>query len=799
MLLPVKWLKEYVDIDEEVKTLSDKLNLSGSHVESIISLDRGIKKVVVGKILNIEKHPNADRLSITKIDVGGEVLQIVTGANNIKIGDYVPVALIGARLSKGVKIGKGKLRGVESDGMLCSLKELGFEDSIIPKAQRDGIFILDKEYPLGEDINKILNLFGEVIEFEITPNRPDCLSIIGMAREVCATFGKKLNYPPEEINEEFDDIENYINNVKIVDNDLCSRYYGKAIKDVKIQSSPLWLQLRLMEAGVRPINNIVDITNYVMLEYGVPLHAFDLSKIAGREIYIRRAVEGEKITTLDGAERNLEPSDLVIADGKKPVAIAGIMGGFDTEITESTNTIFIESAQFNKRNIRLTSKRLGLRTEASSRFERGVDPNLCEMACRRVCRLAELIGVGKIIENHIDEYEKKKEKRVIYLRPERVNKILGSDIKTDNMIEILKNLELEVEFSEGRLKVLVPTFRDDLKIEVDLIEEIGRIYGFHNMKPAHLKGILTKGGKSYKNAAEDKSKEILKGLGLNEITTYSFVSPKCFDKINLHEDSIKRRYIKLINPLGEDYSVMRTTLTPNMMEILSRNFNYGVDRAYAYEIGNIFIPTEFPIKDKLPLEKRTLCIGMYGEVDFYTIKGIVEEFLANVGIKGCDYLREENYPTFHPGRTANIIYNNKVLGVLGEIHPDVAKNYDIKERTYICELDFDSIVEEAVFERKYKALPKYPAVERDIAVVINKDILVGDIEKVIWENGKDIIEEVNLFDVYTGDQILKDKKSVAFSIVYRSDKKTLTDDEVSRVHNNIIEKIEDTFDAKLRS
>lgn len=797
MLVPVKWLKEYVDIDIDSKELADKLTMSGSHVDSIESVDKGIEKVVVGKILNIEKHPNADKLVITTVDVGEERLQIVTGATNIKVGDYVPVALVGAKLPGGMKIKKSKLRGIESYGMLCSAEELGIDEDLLPKELKGGIYILSEEYPLGSDIKEVLELYGEIIEFEITPNRPDCLSIVGMARETAATLGKKLKYPEIKINKEVDDIADYVNDIEVHDKDLCKRYYARVVKDIKLKSSPAWIQRRLIESGVRPINNIVDITNYVMLELGQPIHAFDLDKINGRKIIVRRAKEGEKIITLDGVERELKDSMLVIADVDKPIAIAGVMGGENSEVSEETTTILIESANFNGRSVRLTSKGVGLRTEASARFEKDLDPSLVDKACNRVCQLIEEIGAGTVVKGSIDIYEDKVEEREITLRPEKVNNLLGVEIKVDDMLKILNSLELKAEYENDIIHVTVPTFRKDIELEADLIEEIGRIYGFDNIQSKPLIGTLTRGEKSKIRKIEDITKDILKGLGLNEITTYSFISPKAYDKINLPEDSMKRNCIRIMNPLGEDYSVMRTTLIPNMIEVLTRNYNYGVNRAWAYEIGNIFIPKKLPVEE-LPYEIRTLCIGMYGLIDFFDIKGIVDTMLKKLGIIDCEYIREENHNTFHPGRTANIIKGNNVLGVIGEIHPKVLENYDIKERLYIAELDFEIIAFLTNLEKKYKPLPKYPAINRDIALVVDKDIMVKEIEKIIWENGSGIVEDVKLFDVYMGKQIPHGKKSVAYSITYRSYEKTLTDEEVTKVHDKIVNELEIQLNASLR-
>lgn len=798
MLLPVKWLKDYVDVNLDTKELSDLLTLSGSHVESIIDLDNGIKNVVVGHILEIKEHPNADKLCITIVDVGKEELQIVTGATNIKEGDYVPVALLGAKLPNGVKIKKGKLRGEDSFGMLCSLRELGISDNVVPKEMKDGIFILDGEYQVGLDIKEVLGLYGEVIEFEITPNRPDCLSIIGMARETSATINTEMKYPDIKIKNEEGNISDYLKDVEIVDEELCNRYYARVIKDVKIEPSPLWLQTRLMEAGVRPINNIVDITNYVMLEFGEPLHAFDLGKINGNDIFVRRAIESENIKTIDGVVRELRPSDLVIADGERPIAIAGVMGGFDTEVTDDTNIILLEAANFDDNSVRLTSKSLNLRTEASARFEKGIDSNLCEVACNRVCQLIEEINAGVVVGGAIDNYPNRQYPQKVQLRLDRVSKLLGVEVEKENIINTLNRLEFNVEKKDDNLQVEVPTFRLDVEREVDLIEEVGRIYGLHNIPNKPLVGALTRGERPYNVIIKDKVIRILQGLGLNEVMTYSFISPKAYDKIKLNSNSIKRNSVKILNPLGEDYSVMRTTIIPNMMELLSRNYNHGVNKAFAYEIGNIFIPRN-ESNTELPLERMTLTIGMYGDVDYYYIKGVVETLFKRLGMEDFRYLREENHPTFHPGRTANIVYGNRVLGIIGEVHPDVMENYEIGIPVYIGELDFEIIVEEANLINKYKPLPKYPSIIRDLAVVLDRDIPVSNIEDVIMKWGKGIIEKVELFDVYEGEQIPEGKKSIAYSITYRSYEKTLKDEDVNVVHEKIVEEIENTFEANLRS
>ena len=750
MLLPIKWLKEYVEIRENTKILADNLTLSGSHVESIISLDRGIENVVVGEILELNKHENADKLFVTNIDIGNRTLKIVTGASNLKVGDYIPVALVGAKLPNGLTIEETDFRGIMSYGMLCSLKELGFSDNVIPKEQRDGIFILNEKYPLGTDINKVLGLYGDIIEFEITPNRSDCLSIIGMARETAATFNRKLKYPKIEIKNEIDSIDNYLDSVEI-DEELCNRYYTKIIKNVEIKESPLWLQTRLMEAGMRPINNIVDITNYVMLEFGQPLHAFDLDKLNSKKIQVRKAEEGEKITTIDDVERTLKPSNLVIADENRPIAIAGVMGGFDTEVDENTTTILLESANFNSKSVRLTAKDLNLRTEASSRFEKGIDPNLCETAANRVCQLVEKIGAGTVIKNSIDVYESIREESEIILRTEYVNRLLGININPEEMTDYLERLDLKTALNGDKINVLIPTFRLDLEEEVDLIEEIGRLYGFHNIEPKPLVGVLTRGGKNYEKTIEDKANTILQSLGLNQVMTYSFISPKVYDKLNLDKNHNLRNYIKILNPLGEDYSVMRTTLIPNMLNLLSRNYNHGVEECAFYEIGNIFIPIELPVKE-LPTEKKILSIGMYGNVDFYSIKEIVGDLFKKLGIVEMEFIPKKDNPIFHPYRTAEILYKDEVVGIIGEVHMDIMENFEIEKKSYIGELDFDKIVEIANLEKTYMPLPKYPSIMRDIALVVDRDIMIGQLEKIIWKNGEDLIEEVELFDIYEGKQ-----------------------------------------------
>jgi phenylalanyl-tRNA synthetase beta chain len=797
MLLPLKWLGKYVNIEISPKELADGLTYSGSHVESITRLDKGIENVVVGRINEIERHPNADKLFVCKVDLGDKLETIVTGATNLKKGDYVPVAINGAVLAGGVSIGSTVFRGIESNGMLCSLQELGYPDNVIPKEVRDGIFVFDKEYPLGADAIEYLQLDEDVIEFEITPNRPDCLSIYGMARETAATFGWELEYPRISIKHEADDINDYTQGI-FVETPNCKRYYSRVVKDVKIGPSPLWLQTTLMNAGVRPISNIVDVTNFVMLELGEPLHAFDLDMLQGRKIIVRQAKSGESLTTLDGTERTLGEDDIIIADASMPIGIAGVMGGLDSEITQGTTTVLLEGANFSSRHIRMTSKKFGLRTEASSRFEKGIDPNLCKMAVERACQLIEEIGAGTVVKGEIDVNQSTSASRVLTLRPDRARLLIGTDIADEEMIGYLTRLEFKALLENGLIKAEVPSFRDDVEGEADLIEEVGRIYGFHRVESKPLVGGLTRGERPYNKQMELKVKNVMQGLGYNEVMTYSFISPKAYDKLNLPEDAPERKYIRLMNPLGEDYSTMRTTLLSNMMELLYRNEKRGIEEVLAYEIGSVFIPGSLPVTD-LPDEKQVLSIGVYGSKDFYFVKESLQIVFGRMGIRNLRFKPLSSHPSFHPGRTAEVYSGDESMGYFGEIHPDVLENYDIKNKVYAGVIDFDQIIRLANPEVKYKPLPKYPAVTRDIAVVVDESVLVGELEETIIENGEGLVEAISLFDIYRGNQVQDNKKSVAFSIVYRSYEGTLTEDIISRIQRNTITGLENKHNAKLRS
>lgn len=822
MLVPIEWLKDYIDLDVTTEEFCDRMIMSGSNLETCEHFCEEMENVVVGKIEKIEKHPDADKLVVCMLNVGKEEpVQIVTGAPNVFEGALVPVALHKSRIpgplhgqpkqEGGVKITKGKLRGVESFGMLCSAEELGFEDKVVPVAHKDGIWILEGDYELGQDFAEALGLKQAVVDFEITPNRPDCLAMVGMAREASATFQKPFAYPDTDIKDENGkgETKDYVS-VDIKNPESCKRYVARIVTDVKVEQSPWWLQKRLMYAGMRPINNIVDITNFVMLEYGQPIHAFDINQVKGGRIIVENAAEGEKFVTLDNNERTLTKDMLLIKDEERGIAIAGVMGGLNSEIEEDTTTIIVESANFSGDSVRATSKKLGLRTEASSRFEKGIDPNLCEAAADRVCRLIELIGAGKVCRGSVDNYPNPETAKTIDIRVDRINHVLGIDITRKDMVSMLESLEIKVEGSGNVMTVTPPTVRQDLLEEEDYIEEVARLYGYDKLPVTLPKGNC-EAGISDERALRDLTRNSLCGMGLNEIQTYSFVSPKGVDNVRIDEDSWERAFVKLINPLGEENSVMRTILTPNMMEVLARNYSRNIDKVKAFEIGNTFMANMLN-EEELPDEQYSLCIGMYGKnEDFFSLKGIVEELLKVLGIKGAVFEAESEYGVYHPGRCAriavpsgrqgaedaDILYDE--LGIMGEIHPDVAENYGMDGvRIYCCELMFDAIMRHADTEIVYTPLPKYPSTSRDIALLVDEDMAVGKIEEVIRKHGKKILEDVKLFDVYRGKQVEEGKKSVAFTLTYRDKDKTLTDDEVAAVHNDVLNALKDKLNAVLR-
>lgn len=802
MLVPIEWLKDYTTVNGSIDDFCEKMIMSGSNLESCQFFGEEIKDVIIGKIVRIVNHPDADRLVICYVEAGAEELtQIVTGATNVFEGAFVPVAIHGSKLPGNKKITRGILRGIESNGMLCSMEELGFEDKVISSHQRGGIWILnglmpDDSWKLGQDLVEVLGLKTVAVDFEITPNRPDCLCMIGMARESAATFGEKLQYPETRCEKETGSAGDYIT-VEIRKPELCRRYVARVVTDVKIQESPWWLQKRLMFAGMRPINNIVDITNFVMLEYGSPLHAFDIRCIEGAKIIVDTAEQGELFVSLDGSERKLNESMLLIKDASKSVAIAGIMGGQNSEIASDTSTILIEAANFDGDSIRSTSKRLNLRTEASSRFEKGIDSNLCEAAADRVCRLIEILGAGTVVGGSVDVYPAPSTMPMVQVRTARVNNVLGISIPRGEMAGIFESLEMKVEGNEETMQVTPPSVRQDLIEEVDFIEEIARIYGYDKM-PMTLPRGNQEARKSRERQLKDLAKETMCALGANEVQTYSFVSPKGVDYVRIAEDSWERNFVKIINPLGEENSVMRTILTPNMMEVLGRNFSRNIDKVRAFEIGNTFTQN-MTNPEGLPDEQDSMAVAAYGKDEsFYTLKGMLVEMLRVFGIADIRFESESDYGVYHPGRCARIIFGDVELGIMGEVHPEVCEKYGINTKCYCGELMFDVVMKAANIEKAYKPLPKYPSTSRDIALLVTEDVQVGMLENIIKENGSDILEKIQLFDVYRGKQIGEGQKSVAFSLTYRGADKTLTDEDVAKVHNKVLSELKEKAKATLR-
>lgn len=814
MLAPIEWLKDYTDIDVSTEEFCDRMIMSGSNIETVELLGDGIEGVVAGKVLSVEKHPDATKLSICQVDVGREnPVQIVCGASNIRADIFVPVALVGAHVPGpfhsqppvpgGVTIEEGELRGVKSEGMICSCGELGYDDKVVPVAHKDGIWILPKDVSMkpGEDIVDVLGLKSEVVDFEITPNRPDCLSITGMARESAATFEKKLICPEVSLKEEGSgNAKDYVK-IEIKKPEFCRRYEARIATDIKVEESPWWMQKRLMYAGMRPINNIVDITNFVMLEYGQPLHAFDVRTVRGGKIVIDTAEKGSKFTTLDEKERIMGEDILMIQDEEGPIGIAGIMGGLDSEIKEDTTTILIESANFDGDNIGKSSKQLGHRTEASSRFEKGIDPNLSQMAVDRVCHLIEKLGYGKVEKGCVDNYPNKLIPWSCSVRVARVNHVLGTDISSEEMTKILKNLECEVEENGDSLTVTPPTLRLDLEKEYDFIEEIARIYGYDKL-PMTLPRDVSRAKQSRVYTIRDNARNLMSAMGAYEIQTYSFVSPKDADRVGIPEDSWERDYVTVLNPLGEENSAMRTILTPGMLDTLGRNFARGNERVRAYEIGTVF-SKNYIQPEELPEETDAMSIGLYGEgEDFFTLKGMVSELMEKLGVTNVEFEAESEYGVYHPGRCARFYVekdNDSVeLGIMGEVHPDVAKEYGIGTRCYACEMFFDNVERMAKTGIAYTPLPKYPSSSRDIAILVDEDVPAAGMEKEIERAAGEILESVKLFDVYRGEQVESGKKSLAFNLIYRDAEKTLTDKEVDEVHEKVVLALKDKFNAILR-
>lgn len=806
MKTSVEWLREYSDIDVSTTELGDKLTMTGTKVEEIIQKGNDIKNVVVGKILEIKPHPNADKLVITQVDVGNEKIQIVTGAKNIKENDIVPVARDGAELPNGKKIKTSSLRGIESCGMMCSIGELNLSKEDYPDQIEDGIMILGKENEknIGKDIVDVLNLREDIIDFEITPNRPDCLSIEGIGRETAATLDKPFKNPRKNLDnlniENKEEIEGL--KAEIKDPDLCYRYIARVVKNVKIGQSPEWMKRRLKACGMRSINNIVDITNYVMLEMGQPMHAFDINSIDGKHIIVRRAKNGEKITTLDEVERTLDENDLVISDEKKPIAIAGVMGGMNSEIEENTKTIVFESAMFYGGNIRKTAKKVGLRTESSSRFEKGLSSENTLRAINRAIELIKELNAGDPVDGMIDVYPTKQKINKIKLDVDRINLLLGTHISKDEMIKILNKLDIKVENDMA----IAPYFRMDLAFVADIAEEIARYYGYDKLDTTLVGSGSTIGIRNKEQKIESKIQEELVANGLSEIYTYGFLGEKDLEKANINKDRVKET-IKITNPLGDEFKLMRPSTIPSMLQTLALNNNRKNQEVKLFDISRNYRNTNNQIENgEVPLEERILTIGMYGEnIDFYVLKGLVENVLEASNVLHYDIEKETQNESYHPGRCANLKVGKDIIVTFGEAHPAVLKNYDINKRVYLAELNITKIVKYSKSNKKYVEVPKFPAVERDIAIIVDENIQVGDIENAITKKCKRLLkgskglDKLELFDIYRDEKIGEGKKSLAYSLNFRDKSKSLSDEEINPVMEEIIKDLSDKFGAELRS
>ena len=789
----LSWIKAYVPgLDVTAQEYTDAMTLTGTKVETFEKLDADLDKIVIGQILSIERHPDADKLIICQVNIGEKTIQIVTGAPNVHLGDKVPVVLDGGRVAGGhdgkktpggIPIKKGKLRGIESDGMMCSIEELGSSRDMYPEAPEYGIYIFPEDAVVGESAVKALGLDDVVFEYEITSNRVDCYSVIGIAREAAATFHKEFKPPVVTAAGNSEDVHDYVK-VTVKDTDLCPRYCARVVKNIKIAPSPVWMQRRLASNGIRPINNIVDITNYVMEEYGQPMHAYDYDTLAGHEIVVRRAGADEKFVTLDGQERTMDENVLMICDGEKAVGIAGIMGGENSMITDDVKTMMFEAACFDGTNIRLSAKRIGLRTDASGKFEKGLDPNNAEDAINRACQLIEELGAGEVVGGMVDVYTKKKEPVRIPFQPERINALLGTDVSEEDMLSYFKKIDLG--YDAEKREVIAPTFRHDLFRMADLAEEVARFYGYDNIPTTLPKGESTLGKLPFEVRIEGIARDVAEFSGFSESMNYSFESPKVFDKLLIPEDSELRKPIVISNPLGEDFSVMRTLPLNGMLSSLAFNYNHRNKNVRLYELAKVYLPKTLPLTE-LPDERVQFTMGMYGEGDFYVMKGVVEEFFSKAGIRGkISYDPKAGKTFLHPGRQANIIYNGEVMGYLGEIHPQVADNYGIGDKTYVAVLDMPVVVKYADFDRKFTGIARFPAVTRDLSMVVPHEILAGDIEDMIVQRGGKILESYQLFDVYEGSQIKAGYKSMAYSVVFRAKDKTLEESEINTAMKKIL-------------
>ena len=789
----LSWIKTYVpDLDVTAQEYTDAMTLTGTKVEGFTELDADLDKIVIGQIDKIEKHPDADKLIICQVNIGTESVQIVTGAPNVKEGDKVPVVLDGGRVAGGhdgkmtpggIKIKKGKLRGVESCGMMCSIEELGSTREMYPEAPEYGIYIFPEDAVVGESAIKALGLDDVVFEYEITSNRVDCYGVLGIAREAAATFQKKFCPPVVEVKGNDENASDYVK-VTVEDPELCPRYCARVVKNVKIGPSPKWMQRCLASNGIRPINNLVDITNYVMEEFGQPMHAYDLDTIANREIIVRRAGKDEKFVTLDGQERTMDENVLMICDGEKAVGIAGIMGGENSMITDDVKTVLFEAACFDGTSIRLSSERIGLRTDASGKFEKGLDPNNAQAAIDRACQLMEELGAGEVVGGMVDVCNETREPSRVKFEPEKINKLLGTNLTKEEMLGYLGRVELA--YDEKTDEIVAPTFRQDIHCNADVAEEVARFYGYDKIPMTLPTGEATTGKLPFKLRIQEVARDIAEYCGFSEGMSYSFESPKVFDKLCIPEDSDLRKVITISNPLGEDYSIMRTSTLNGMLASLSTNYNRRNKDVRLYELGNIYLPKSLPITE-LPDERTMFTLGMYGNGDFFDMKGVCEEFFEKIGMKKkVTYDPNSEKPFLHPGRQANMIYEGKVVGYLGEVHPSVADNYSIGEKAYIAVIDILDILEFAGFNHKYTGIAKYPAVTRDLSLVVPHAVLAGQIEEIFDQRGGNILESYQLFDIYEGAQIEKGFKSMAYSLVFRAHDKTLGENEISAVMKKIM-------------
>ncbi len=800
MNTPISWLKVYVpDLDVEAQEFVDKITMSGSHVENYEKKDKNLEKIVVAKILTMEQHPDADKLVVCQMDIGAEEpIQIVTGAKNVKTGDTVPVVLDGGKVAaahgddneypEGIKIKKGKLRGVESNGMMCGIEELGSSRDFYPEAPEDGVYVFpeDADVKPGDDVVKALGLDDVVVEYEITSNRVDCFSLIGMAREAAATFALPFYPPKVEVKGAGGDVNDYIS-VEVKDPDLCPRYCARVVKNIKIGPSPKWMQRRLAAQGIRSINNLVDITNYVMEEYGQPMHAFDLDTIAGNKIVVKRAKDGDVFTTLDGQERKLDSDVLMICDGEKEVAIAGIMGGENSMVTDSISTLLFEAACFDGTNIRLSSKRIGMSTDASAKFVKGLDPNTALEAINRACQLIEELGCGEVVDGVVDVYPNPVGDKTLPFEPEKYNALLGTDIGEAQMLEYFERLG--VTYDEATNMLTIPSFRQDLNCMADMAEEVARFYGYDNIPMTLPCAEATLGKQPYNQRIEAMTRDIAEQNGFSGAMSYSFESPKVFDKLLIPADDKLREAIVISNPLGEDYSIMRTISLNGIITSLATNYNRRNKNVRLYEFGNIYIPKSLPLEE-LPEEKMRLTLGMYGDGDFFSMKGVLEDIFEKFGLAGTvTYDPEGGYPFLHPGRQAALKKGKLDLGFIGQLHPEVVENYDMKGEVYVAVLNMEMITMMANFDRKYEGIAKFPASTRDLSMVMDKSILVGQVETVIKKNGGKLLESVKLFDVYEGEQVGEGKKSVAYSLSFRDKTRTLKDDEINPIIDKIIKEL----------